>query len=78
MEMNKETYNKLLKRFALELSEVGVTDDMLKIIGDRVARAPNCASACSEEVTDRFTYRHDGYLIEATRTVNLTVKKCSG
>ena len=77
MEMNKETYNKLLKRFALELSEVGVTDDMLKIIADRITRTPNCASSCSDEVTDRFSYRHNGYLIEATRNVNLTVKKCS-
>ena len=78
MEMNKETYDRLLKRFALELSEVGVTDTMLKIIADRMSRAPNCASVCSDEVTDRFAYRHNGYLIEATRTVNLTVKKCSG
>ena len=78
MEMNKETYDRLLKRFTLELSEVGVTDDMLKIIADRISRAPNCASVCSDETTDRFTYRHNGYLVEATRTVNLTVKKCSG
>ena len=76
MKMNKEEYEKLLLRFALELSEVGVTEDMLKIIAARVDRAPNAVSACSEEATDRFTYRHNGYLIEAERTVKLVVKKC--
>jgi len=77
MEMSKENYEKLLLRFALELSEVGVTGDMLKIITARCTRTPNAASACAEETTDRFVYRHNGYLIEAIRTVNLTVKKCS-
>jgi hypothetical protein len=77
MEMNKENYEKLLLRFALELSEVGVTEDMLKIITARCDRAPNATSACAEETTDRFVYRHNGYIIEAVRTVNLTVKKCS-
>ena len=65
MKMNKEEYERLLKRFALELSEVGVTDDMVKIITARFERTPNAASACSDEITDRFTYRHNGYLIEA-------------
>ena len=76
MKMNKEEYERLLKRFALELSEVGVTDDMLKIIIARCERAPNAASACADETTDRFTYRHNGYLIEAERTVKLVVKSC--
>ncbi len=76
MEMNKEDYERLMKRFALELAEVGVTEDMLKIITARLERAPNAASVCSEENTDRFTYRHNGYMIEAERTVKLVVKKC--
>ena len=76
MKMNKEEYEKLLLRFALELHEVGVTEDMLKIISARCDRAPNAASACAEETTDSFTYRHNGYLIEAVRTVKLVVKTC--
>ena len=74
--MNKEEYEKLLKRFALELSEVGVTNSMIEIISAQMDRAPNLVSASSDESTDRFTYRHGGYMIEATRTVSLVVKKC--
>ena len=76
MEMNQEQYNKLLLRFALELKEVGVTEDMLKIIAARTDRAPNAASACAEESTDRFTYRHNGFMVEAERTVKIVVKTC--
>ena len=74
--MNKEEYERLMKRFALELSEVGVTDNMIEIIKDKCDRAPNIISAESKETTDRFTYRHGGYMIEATRTVNIVVKTC--
>ena len=77
MKMNKEEYERLLKRFALELSEVGVSDDLIKIIEAQIERAPNVATASAESKTDRFTYRHGGYMIEAERTVKLTVKKCS-
>jgi len=76
MKMHKEEYSKLLKRFALEISEVGATDDMIKVIEAQMSRAPNTPSASSEEVTDRFVYRHAGYLIEAVCTVELRVKKC--
>ena len=76
MEMNKEVYEKLLMRFALELSEVGVTDNMISILKAQLARAPNVAVSTADETTDRFTYRHGGYMIEASRTVTLTVKKC--
>ena len=76
MEMNRENYDRLLKRFALELSEVGVTEDMLKIVEAQCERAPNVVSASAEECTDRFTYRHNGYLIEAQTTTKLVVKKC--
>ena len=34
MKMNKEEYERLLKRFALELSEVGVSDDLIKTLGE--------------------------------------------
>ena len=76
MKMNKEEYEKLLKRFALELSEVGASDNLINIVNAQITRSPNVVSAGAEEVTDRFTYRHGGYMIEATRTVNLVVKKC--
>tara|TARA_B100000282_G_C31290858_1_gene290980 strand:+ start:162 stop:395 length:234 start_codon:yes stop_codon:yes gene_type:complete len=76
MKMNKEEYEKLLLRFRLELSEVGVTEDMLKIISAICDRSPNAASACADELTDKFSYRHKGYLIEAERTVKLVVKRC--
>ena len=76
MKMNKEEYEKLLKRFALELSEVGATDNLISIVNAQITRSPNVASAGAEEATDRFTYRHGGFLIEATRKVELVVKKC--
>ena len=76
MKMHKEEYEKLLKRFALELSEVGVTEDILKIVEAQLDRSPNAVSSGTNETTDRFVYRHGGYMIEATRTVNLVVKKC--
>ena len=74
--MNKEKYEELLLRFAKELHDVGVTEDMKKIIESQSSRHPNTASASTEEVTDRFVYRHNGYMIEAVRTIELVVKKC--
>lgn len=76
MKMHKENYEDLLLRFAKELNDVGVTDDMKKIVEAQYTRTPNLANTNTEEITDRFTYRHDGYMIEAVRTVKLTVKKC--
>ena len=76
MKMHKEEYERLIKRFALELSEVGVSDDLIKIVSAQYERTPNVVSANSNETTDSFTYRHNGYTIEATRTVTLQVKKC--
>ena len=74
--MNKEKYDKLLLRFALELSEVGVTDDLIKLVQAAINRAPNISSSNCEEIVSRFTYRHNGYMIEAKQTVELVVKKC--
>ena len=77
MKMHKETYEDLLLRFAKELHDVGVTENMKKLVESQYTRTPNLSNPGSEEVTDRFIYRHDGYMIEAVRTVKLTVKKCS-
>ena len=75
--MHKEKYEELLLRFAKELHDVGVTEDMKKIVEAQYTRAPNLSNSGAEAVTDRFSYRHDGYMIEATRMVKLVVKKCS-
>ena len=77
MKMNKERYEELLLRFAKELHDVGVTEDLRKIVEASIDRAPNVASAGAEVTSARFTYRHDGYMIEAVQTVKLTVKKCT-
>ena len=77
MKMHKEEYEKLMLKFALEMSETGVTDDMIKLVRAQIERNPNLVSSSSEEVTDRFTYQHQGYLIEAQRTVKLVVRKCN-
>ena len=76
MKMNKEKYEELLRRFSQELHEVGVTDDLLALVKAKIDRAPNIVGSSDEETTNRFTYRHAGYLIEAERTVKLVVKKC--
>lgn len=75
MEMHKEKYEDLLLRFAKELSDVGVTENMKKIVESQYTNRPNLSNPGTEEVTDRFVYRHDGYMIEAIRTVKLIVKK---
>ena len=75
--MNKEKYQELLLRFAKELHEVGVTDNLKKIVEDNYTRTPNAAGVEKEETTDKFVYRHDGYMVEATRSVKLIVKKCT-
>ena len=74
MEMHKEKYEELLRRFSQELHEVGVNDNIKGLIKDQGDRTPNVIVTKAEEITDRFTYRHDGYMIEATRTVKLIVK----
>lgn len=75
--MNKEKYQDLMLRFAKELHDVGVTDNLKELIKDTYTRTPNIAGVEQTENTDRFTYRHDGYMIEAVRTVKLVVKKRS-
>jgi len=75
MEMNKETYEKLLRRFSQELYETGVTENMVGLVKDQVARSPNIVSASSEETTANFVYKHDGYEISAKQVIHLTVRK---
>ena len=74
MEMHKEKYEELLRRFSQELHEVGVSENLQGLIKDQGDRTPNVIAASAEETTDRFTYRHGGYMIEAVRTVKLVVK----
>ena len=74
--MNKEKYEELLLRFALELKDSGVTKSMIEIIEAQCARTPNVSSVSTKEDTARFTYRHGGFLIEAKQTVELVIKTC--
>jgi hypothetical protein len=76
MIMHNERYQELMLRFAKELHEVGVTEDMKKIVESQYTRTPNLASPHTEEDVRKFTYRHDGYEIQAVQTVKLVVKKC--
>jgi len=76
--MNKEKYEELMLRFAKELHDIGVTDNMKKVVEDNYERTPNIMSVTHEEDVRKFTYRHAGYMIEAVQTVKLIVKKCSG
>ena len=74
--MNKEKYQELMLRFAKELHDVGMTDDMKKILEAQYERTPNIVAVGHEENVRKFTYVHDGYMIEAVRTIKVTVKKC--
>lgn len=76
MEMHKEKYEELLRRFCQELHEVGVSENLKGLIHDQANRTPNVITTNAEEITDRFTYRHGGYMVEAIRTVKLVVKTC--
>ena len=74
--MNKEQYEKLMVRFATELAEVGVTNDMQQLVRDALERTPNLASIQKSEIVSDFQYKHKGYTIQARKTVEITVKKC--
>tara|TARA_B100000700_G_C14818956_1_gene748887 strand:+ start:738 stop:968 length:231 start_codon:yes stop_codon:yes gene_type:complete len=76
MEMSKEKYDELMRRFSQELYDVGVTSDLTGLVKDQSSRIPNSVSITQSVETDRFSYRHDGYMIEAKRAVTLTLKKC--
>jgi len=74
--MHDEKYKDLMLRFAKEMNQVGVTENMIKIVHAQMERAPNLISAQSSDTTRKFTYRYDGYLIEAEQIVHITVKTC--
>ena len=76
MKMNKEEYEKLLVRFATELAEVGVTQDQIQLIKDATDRTPNITAIQRAETVADFQYKHNGYMISAKKTVEITVKKC--
>ena len=75
MIMNKEKYEELMLRFAKELHDVGVTDELKKSVEKQYNKHPNVVSCSAEEVTDRFQYRFGDYQIEAQRRVKVIVKK---
>ena len=74
--MHKEKYQDLMLRFAKEIHDVGVTENLAKIVQAQYERTPNSVSCSNEQVTRKFHYQHDGYLIEAVQTVKLIVKTC--
>ena len=76
-EMSATVYKDLMLRFAKELDEVGVTENLIKCAHDSFRRTPNLASYTNEQGVRKFHYRYNGYLIEAIQTVKLTVKKCN-
>ena len=50
MKMHKEKYEELLLRFAKELNDVGVTEDMKKIVDSQYTRTPNLSNTGTEEI----------------------------
>lgn len=75
MKMHKEKYEELVRRFSQELHDVGVSENLKGLVKDQGDRTPNVIAVSADETTDRFIYRHDGYMIEAVRTVKLVIKK---
>ncbi len=77
MMMHREKYEELMRKFAHELHEVGVTEEMKLRISDQCDKHPNVISTGTGPTTiSRFVYRHDGYVIEAKSTIELTIKTC--
>ena len=75
---NREKYLELMRKFAQELHDVGVTENMKGLISDQCEQYPEIISAkTGPQVVAKFVYRHNGYVIEAKNVVELSVKKCS-
>ena len=74
--MNKEIYRDLMLRFAKELDDIGVSENMCKIVEAQYTRTPNTGACETSENIKKFCYRHNGYEIEAIQNIKLTVKKC--
>ena len=75
--MHKESYEELMLRFTKEMHDVGVTENMKKIVESQYTRTPNLSNPGTEEVVRKFLYRHNGYEIEAVQTIKLTLRKSS-
>jgi len=75
MIMNKEKYEELILRFAKELHDVGVSEDLRKLVEAEYTRTPNVVGVERQEVAKRFLYQHGGYKIEAKQIVSIVVKK---
>jgi|TARA_R110000824_G_scaffold339346_1_gene525834 hypothetical protein len=76
MIMHKEIYRDFILRFAKELDDVGVTEDMHKIVEAQYTRTPNVGACEANENVKKFCYRHEGYEIEAVQNIKLMVRKC--
>ena len=76
LNVKKAKENKIDDNFAKTLGAKNLSD-LKKLIEDQWERTPNTVGVLSEENTDRFVYMHEGYKIEAVRTVKLSVKKCT-
>ncbi len=75
---NREKYLELIRKFAQELHAVGVTDTMKGLISDQCEQHPEVISVSTgPQTVAKFVYRHDGYIIEATNVVQLSIKKCN-
>lgn len=74
VEMHKEKYRELMLRFAKELHDVGVTENMKKIIHDKIDRTPNVVSSTVDENIRKFHYTHGGYTIEAVQNIKIVIK----
>jgi hypothetical protein len=62
-------------RFAKELHDVGVSEDLKKLIEAEYARAPNVVSVEQQEIAKRFLYQHGRCKIEAKQVVSIVVRK---
>jgi hypothetical protein len=74
--MNKVKFEELMLRFTKELHDVGVTNNMKKIVEDQYNRTPNVTASSSDENVKKFCYRHNGYEIEAVQNIKLSIRKC--
>ena len=74
--MNKEKYEDLMLRFAKELNDVGVSENLKNIVKAQYDRTPNISGVERDENVRKFVYRHDGYEIEAIQNVKIEGRKC--
>ena len=73
--MHRDEYETLVKRFALELSDIGVSKELLEIVQAKYDRTPNIISVSGEDTTGHFIYQNSGYRIEVKKTISLVIKK---